>query len=65
MWPFRKLTPEQIEEREWRRYRNRLYSKLVSNGYRGDPVDADDAWDWACRYVAEARKQQADWRAHG
>lgn len=63
MWPFRKLTPEQIEDREWSRYRKRIAIKLFQQGYRGDPVSWSEAWDWACRYVAEQRRQQTAWRA--
>ena len=62
IWPFRKLTPEQREEREWRRYRNHFGSTLAARGYRGDPVTVEEAFEWADSYVAHCRAQQAKWR---
>ncbi len=63
IWPFRKLTPEQIEDREWRRYRNRIGSTLAAQGYRGDPVSHAEAFAWADEYVAAKRAELAKWRA--
>lgn len=62
-WPFRKLTPEQREDREWRRYRNRIASTLAAQGYRGDPVSVGEAFAWADRYVSERRAELTKWRA--
>lgn len=63
IWPFRKLTPEQVEDREWKRYRIRLAETLHRQGYRGDPVTYGEAWDWACRYTNAKRQEQVAWRS--
>lgn len=65
MWPFRKPTAAEHEEREWRRYRNRIASTLAAQGYRGDPVSTAEAFAWADRYVVARKAEQAKWRAEG
>jgi hypothetical protein len=63
MWPFKKLTPEQKEEREWRQYRNNIAHTLYRQGYRGDPVTLNEAYQWADAIVAERRATLAKIKA--
>lgn len=65
MWPFRKrvLTPEQIEDRDWRKYRDDIACTLAAQGSRGEHFSVQQCFAWADAVVAERRAERAKWLA--